>query len=128
MLFLSEWEITFLCPIEHSQNQYSKSNLENLKNCLFFPGKLGYRDPDHQRTKKAAIHFYQRQNPDGGSKPLIPSPSLELFINIVKCFLVLYIFQLFWCGVVWFGLVWFGYLEELVLRVGAGNIPPYHLK
>ncbi len=47
----SEWKITFLCPIEHSQNQYSKSNLENPKKRVFFPGKLGYRDPDHPRTK-----------------------------------------------------------------------------
>ncbi len=31
---------------------------------------------------------------------------LELFINIVKCFLVLYIFQLVWFGMVWFGMVW----------------------
>jgi hypothetical protein len=93
------------------------------KKTVLFPGKLGYRDSDHQRTKKAAINFCRRQNPDGGSKPLIPHAELELFINIVKCFLVLNILKLFW-----FGLVWFGYLEELMLWVGAGNIPPYHLK
>ncbi len=73
------------------------------------------------------MYFYQRQNPDGGWQVATSHTFAEFGIIYKHCEVLSRLVH-FSVVLLWYGLVWFGYLEELMLRVGAGNIPPYHLK